>query len=81
MSFLTGQDWTPQFDGQVKVWRLGRKTSSFQKVQILKICWTSGPDVKSGRDFGLSLNHKIVAAEQILVFSKLKNSMRQKKGV
>ena len=33
----------------LKVWRLGWKTSGFQIVKILKICWTSGLDVMSGR--------------------------------
>ena len=32
----------------LKVWRPGRKTSSFRTVRILKICRTSGPDVMSG---------------------------------
>ena len=59
MSFLTGQDRTPKFAGQVLpdrtesgpdwIWRPGRKTSGFRTVRILKICRTSGPDVMSGR--------------------------------
>ena len=50
------QDWTEtrlifsnQFFFFLKVLRTGRKTSSVWKVQFLKICQNSGPDVKSGR--------------------------------
>ena len=67
MSFLTRQDRTPKFAGQVlqdqtesgliSVKSLeGRKTSGFLTVRNLKIYRTSGLDVMSGPDFKVQQN-------------------------